>query len=176
MKPGPGHIGPSVRPQKRTDESLQMVGFRVGEGEYALDIMRVKEIINPVKVTAVPKAPPFIEGVIELRGAILPVVDVRRRFDLPAAEVTRSTKFMIVGIDVPGADGARRMIVALVVDGVSEPLRVGKDQIKPAPELATGASRTFSGVVHRDGRIFMVLDLDRLLTTTEKETLAGMAR
>lgn len=174
MKPGPGSIGPAVRTQRRADESLQLVGFRVGEGEYALDIMRVKEIINPVKVTAVPKAPPFIEGVIELRGAILPVVDVRRRFDLPAPSgvPTRATKFMIVGIEV----GAQRMIVALVVDGVSEPLRVGKDQIKPAPELATGASRIFSGVVHRDERIFMVLDLDRLLSTSEKETLAGMAQ
>jgi purine-binding chemotaxis protein CheW len=175
VKPGPGHpgsIGPSVRPQKRTEESLQMVGFRVGENEYALDIMRVKEIINPVRVTSVPKAPPFIEGVIELRGAILPVVDVRRRFDLAAADATRSTKFMIVGLDV----GDRRMIVALVVDGVSEPLRVAKDQIKPAPELAQGAARYFSGVVHREGRIFMVLDLDRLLSATEKETLAGMAQ
>jgi purine-binding chemotaxis protein CheW len=150
---------------------MQLVGFRVGEGEYALDIMRVKEIINPVKVTAVPKSPPFIEGVIELRGAILPVVDVRRRFDLQAAEPTRSTKFMIVSLDV----SERRMIVALIVDGVLEPLRIGKDQIKAAPELAQGAARTFSGVVHREGRIFMVLDLDRLLSATEKLTLAEMA-
>ena len=103
----PGGIGPSVRPQRRTDESLQMVGFRVGEGEYALDIMRVKEIINPVRVTAVPKAPPFIEGVIELRGAILPVVDLRKRFDLPATPATRATKFLIVVIEISG----KRMIV-----------------------------------------------------------------
>src|SRR5439155_24663051 len=95
---------------ERAPELVQMVAFSVGAGEYALDIMRIKEIINPVKITPVPKAPPFIEGVIELRGAILPVVDLRKRFDLVATPAVRSTKFLVVSIDV----NARRMIVALI--------------------------------------------------------------
>jgi purine-binding chemotaxis protein CheW len=172
VKGGPASkIGPSVRPQKRADEGIQLVGFRVGDGEYALDIMRVKEIINPVKVTPVPKAPPFIEGVIELRGAILPVVDMRRRFELPAAAPTRTTKIMIVALEI----AEKRMVVGLVVDGVSEPLRIGRDQIKPAPQLVEGEARYFSGVLHHDQRIFMVLEMDRLLSPAEKLLLSGMA-
>ncbi len=161
-------IGAGV--SKPAVEILQLVAFSVGEGEYALDIMRIKEIINPVKITTVPKAPQFIEGVIELRGAILPVVDMRKRFDLAATAHTRATKFLIVSIDVAG----RRMIVGLIVDGVSEPLRVPRDEVRAAPALAQGDANYFSGVVHHQQRIFMVLDLDTLLSSREKVTLAGL--
>jgi purine-binding chemotaxis protein CheW len=180
---------PQAKEQNKAAEVVQLVAFLVGEGRYALDIMRIKEIINPVKVTAVPKAPAFIEGVIELRGAILPIVDMRKRFDLPVGRPTRTTKFLIVAIDVAG----RRMIVGLIVDGVLEPLRVTREQIRPAPALTTGEAAYFSGVVNRrraerterverdrraetedDEGIFMLLDLDAILSTKEKITLAGM--
>ena len=98
----------------KPEAMMQLVAFLVGDGEYALDIMRIKEIINPVKITAVPKAPPFIEGVIELRGAILPVVDMRKRFDLPPSTPSRASKILIVVLDI----GGKRMIVGLVVDRV----------------------------------------------------------
>jgi purine-binding chemotaxis protein CheW len=159
---------------------VQLVAFRVGEGLYAIDILRIKEIIAPVKVTSVPKAPAFIEGVIELRGAILPIVDLRKRFDLPAGPPTRATKFLIVVIEVQG----RRMIVGLVVDGVLEPLRVTQDQIRPTPALASGEAAYFSGVVNRrraergdpdQEGIFMLLDLDAVLSSSEKITLAGLS-
>jgi purine-binding chemotaxis protein CheW len=156
-------------------ELVQMVAFGVGPGDYAIDIMRIKEIINPVPVTAVPKAPDFIEGVIELRGAILPVVDVRKRFDLAPSAPTRATKFVIVGLDV-GATAAGRMIVGLVVDRVSEPLRIPKSEVRPAPQLTVGERAFFSGVVHHGERMLMVLDVDALLSTGEKQTLSGMAR
>jgi purine-binding chemotaxis protein CheW len=157
------------RPQRAVD-TTQLVAFSVGSGEYAMDIMRIKEIINPIPITQVPKAPEFIEGVVELRGAILPVVDLRKRFDLPATAPTRSTKYLIVVIEMAG----RRMIVGLVVDGVSEPLRVARDQVRPAPLLAQGASAYFTGVVHHQGRILMVLDIDAILSSKEKITLAGL--
>jgi purine-binding chemotaxis protein CheW len=198
---------------QKPEEMLQLVAFTVGAGQYALDIMRIKEIINPVTITRVPKAPPFIEGVIELRGAILPIVDLRKRFELPAGALDRASKFVIVGIDV----GGRRMIVGLIVDGVLEPLRVSKDQIRPAPPLVAGMpgeAAYFSGVVQRrraeradrperpekperpdksdrpdprnrglarrgdadaeDERIFMLLDLDAILSSKEKVSLAGL--
>ena len=172
-------------------EMAQMVAFFVGDGEYALDIMRIKEIINPLTVTAVPKAPAFIEGVVELRGAILPVVDLRKRFDLPATAPARGTKYLIVSISVSGIHlgtasveptpaspapmNGRRMIVGLIVDGVSEPLRVPRTEVRPAPPLTQGATAYFSGMVHHQGRILMVLDLDAILSSTEKISLAGMA-
>jgi purine-binding chemotaxis protein CheW len=190
-------VSPPLSPQKPDDkhrdaEPVQLVAFRVADGLYAVDILRIKEIINPPRITAVPKAPQFIEGVIELRGAILPVVDLRKRFDLPATPPTRTTKVIIVGIDV----GGRRMIVGLIVDGVLEPLRVQQDQIRPAPALATGETAYFSGVVNRrraeretqqgnpreerrrtessEEGIFMLLDLDAILSSKEKITLAGL--
>jgi purine-binding chemotaxis protein CheW len=153
-------------------ELAQLVAFGVGPGEYALDIMRIKEIINPVAVTPIPKAPAFIEGVIELRGAILPVIDVRKRFDLPPSPPVRAMKYLIVGIDV----GETRMIVGLVVDRVSEPLRVPKSEIRGAPQLTTAERAYFNGVVHHQGRMLMVLDVDALLSSNEKQVLSGMAR
>jgi purine-binding chemotaxis protein CheW len=152
-------------------DMMQMVAFHVGTGDYALDIMRIKEIINPLQVTSVPKAPGFIEGVVELRGAILPVIDLRKRFDLPPTAPTQQSKVLIVAIDV----GGRRMIVGLIVDGVSEPIRVARDQLRPAPPLTQGATPYFSGMVHHAGKILMVLDLDAILSSTEKNSLAGLA-
>jgi len=166
------------------EESLQLVAFTLGGGDYAIDIMRIKEIINPVRVTPVPKAPPFVEGVIELRGAILPIMDLRKRFDLPAQPATRSTKFIIVAIEA----GGRRMIVGLVVDGVSEPLRVPPKEVRPAPALARGDAAYFAGVVRRPGpeagreggregaddRIVMLVEVDALLSAREKAALAGL--
>ena len=152
-------------------ELTQLVSFGVADGDYAVDIMRIKEIINPVKITPVPKAPSFIEGVIELRGAILPIVDVRKRFDLPAQAPTRATKFLIVSIDL----GEQRAIVGLVVDRVSEPLRVPRTEIKPAPRLSVSERAYFTGVVAHHGKMLMVLDVDALLSSAEKQTLAGMS-
>ena len=150
-------------------ETLSCVCFWVGAEEYALDIMRIKEIINPLRITAVPRAPGFIEGVIELRGAILPVVDLRKRFDLPATATTRSTKYIIVAID--------GRIVGLVVDRVGEVLRVAPGEIKAAPTFVAGENAAyFTGVCSRDGRIRMVLDIDRVLSSQEKISLVGMAR
>ena len=152
-------------------ELTQLVAFGVADGDYALDIMRIKEIINPVAVTPMPKAPPFIEGVIELRGAILPIVDVRKRFDLPSTTSTRATKFLIVSVDL----GQQKAIVGLVVDRVSEPLRVPKGDIKPAPRLSVSERVYFTGVVAHHGKMLMVLDVDALLSSAEKLTLSGLS-
>jgi purine-binding chemotaxis protein CheW len=152
-------------------ELAQLVAFGVADGDYCVDIMRIKEIINPVAVTPMPKAPPFIEGVIELRGAILPLIDVRKRFDLVATAATRATKVLIVSIDL----GEQRIIVGLVVDRVSEPLRVPKADIKPAPRLSVSERAFFIGVVAHHGKMLMVLDVDALLSSAEKLTLSGLA-
>jgi len=152
-------------------ELAQLVAFGVADGDYAVDIMRIKEIINPVPVVPMPKAPPFIEGVIELRGAILPIIDVRKRFDLPPVPATRATKYLIVSIDL----GEQRVIVGLVVDRVSEPLRVARTEIKPAPRLSVSERAYFTGVVAHHGKMLMVLDVDALLSSAEKQTLSGMS-
>jgi purine-binding chemotaxis protein CheW len=152
-----------------TQDQVQLATFKVGAEEYALDIMRIKEIINPLKITPVPKAPVFIEGVIELRGAILPIVDLRKRFDLPPTAPSRSTKYIIVAIE--------GRIVGLVVDAVGEVLRLPRGDLRPTPALMAGdAAAYFTGVCHWNGRIIMVLDMDRILSSQEKISLAGMTR
>ena len=101
---------------------VQLASFVVGQQAYAIDIMRVKEIINPLAITRVPGSPPFVEGIIELRGVILPVVDLRRRFELPLAPLQRASKYVLVTLD--------DRIVALVVDAVGGFLRKPSTDIK----------------------------------------------
>src|SRR5512133_3128779 len=102
----------TVRAAEAPRERAELCTFRIGGEDYAVDIMRVREIISPLPVTPVPRAPAFIEGVIRLRSEVIPVVDVRKRFGLPPAPPTRRTKFIVVRI------GGRRL--ALVVDEVTE--------------------------------------------------------
>jgi purine-binding chemotaxis protein CheW len=151
---------------------VQLAAFHVGPHEYAIDIMKVKEIINPLPITSIPRAPAFIEGVVELRGAIFPIVDLRKRFDLPAAPRSRATKYIVVAI-------AGR-IIGLVVDAMSDLLRKPASEVRPPPALSpaagAGAATFFSGVVHHNGKIIMVLDIDRVLSSEEKVSLAGMGQ
>ena len=148
-------------------EIVQLATFALAQETYAIDIMRIKEIINPLRITRVPKAPAFIEGVVELRGAILPIVDLRKRFDLPAPEPTRATKYVIVAID--------GRIIGLIVDGVREVLRVARAELKPAPALVENDSaKYFSGICHASGQIVMMLDIDRILSSQEKISLVSL--
>ena len=147
-------------------ELVQLATFQLASTEYALDIMRIKEIIQPLRITSVPKAPMFIEGVIELRGAILPVVDLRKRFELPAPPPVRATKYIIVTVD--------ERAVGLVVDAVGEVLRVPRGELAAPPFPRGEAARTFSGVVRRSGRIILVLDIERILSSEERISLAGV--
>ena len=125
------------------DPLAQLCTFRVGGEDYALDIMRVREIIHPLPITPVPRAPAFVEGVIRLRGDVIPVLDVRKRLGLRLAPPTRKSRFLVVNV-------ARRRI-ALVVDEVREVLRLPRSEIRPAPALgAAPGPRFFLGVCGGD--------------------------
>jgi len=176
-----GHGARSLGDRGRADEKelAQLAAFTVGDGWYAIDIMRIKEIIQPLPITRVPKAPSFIEGVIELRGAILPILDLRRRFDLPPTPPTRSSKYLIVAVEgIAGAGSARdRWIVGLTVDGVREVVRVPREELRATPAVAFGdGERYFSGVCHHRDKIVIVVDPDALLSPGERASLAGLGR
>ena len=160
---------------------VQLCAFSVGDELYAIDIMRIKEIINPLPITRVPKAPSFVEGVIELRGTILPIVDLRKRFDLSAASLTRASKFLIVAIDAESAPGglpvsaADRWILGVVVDRVLEVIRIPREDIRATPAVTVDAhARYFSGVCRHRDRIVMLVDVDAILTRSERVGLAGL--
>lgn len=123
---------------------VQLCTFRIGGEDYAVDIMRVREIIQPLPITPVPRAPVFVEGVVRLRGEVIPVVDVRKRFGLPASPATRRTKFLVVHV------AGRRL--GLVVDEVCEVVRIGRAEIRPAPALVgLDAPRFFLGICGGEG-------------------------
>jgi purine-binding chemotaxis protein CheW len=149
------------------DALVQLCTFRIGGEDYAVDIMRVREIIHPLPITPVPRAPAFVEGVVRLRGEVIPVLDVRRRLGVAQAPVSRKTRFLVVNV-------ARRRI-GLVVDEVCEVLRLRRGEIRPAPALGDeGGPRFFVGVCGGDagqgagrragsGRLRLLLDVKALL-------------
>jgi purine-binding chemotaxis protein CheW len=150
------------------DDLIQLCSFALGGEHYVIDIMRIKEIINPVAIRKVPKAPPFVEGVIDLRGAIIPIVDVRKRLGVPVKDDQRGTKYIIISV-------AGR-IVGLVVDAVREILRVPRSELRPAPALALDERMpVVAGVCSHEGQLLLLLDLDELLSGAEREGLAGAA-
>lgn len=155
-------------------EVRQYVTFHVGSEEYGLDIASVAEVVRPLKITPLPRMPEFVEGVINLRGTIIPVVDLRRRFAVQAAPAGgRTVRMMITKGALPGRTGRDRGLLALVVDGVSEVLALSREQIERAPEAATGRNADFiAGMGKLADRLIILIDLTRVLTRQERIALA----
>jgi len=141
---------------------IQVACFRLGEDIYAIDIMRIKEIIRPQKLAVLPKAPVFMEGVLNLRGAVIPVVDLRKRFDMPVREIDRDRRLLIVAL-------AGRTL-GIVVDEVTEVITVPVVNIKPPPQVSQGVGAEYLvGVCLVQDDLVMLLDPDRLLTWSEAD-------
>ncbi len=145
-------------------DTIQVVSFKLGSEEYGVDIAQVQEINRMVSVTHVPRAPQFMEGVINLRGQLIPIIDLRTRFGMPRAEHTKSTRIVVTEI------GAKR--VGMVVDSVSEVLRLPTDQIEDAPEMITGVDTEYiRGVGKIEDRLIILLDLAKIISGSEKREL-----
>lgn len=141
---------------------IQVACFRLGEDIYAIDIMRIKEIIRPQKLAVLPKAPVFMEGVLNLRGAVIPVVDLRKRFDMPVREIDRDRRLLIVAL-------AGRTL-GIAVDEVTEVITVPVANIKPPPQVSQGVGAEYLvGVCLVQDDLVMLLDPDRLLTWSEAD-------
>ncbi|MNK86395.1 Chemotaxis protein CheW [compost metagenome] len=145
----------------------QLVSFTLGAEEFAVDIGVVQEIVRMPEITKVPRSPAFVEGVVNLRGKIIPVVDLRKRFLLPASEATKSTRIVIVTL------GGRT--VGMIVDAVSEVLRLSSEAIEATPEMvASQVQASFlKGIAKLEGRLLILPDLDRVLD--EDEALSAIA-
>ena len=143
---------------------IQLACFRVGDQMYSLDILRIKEVIRPLKLTPVPKAPIFIEGVINLRGAVLPVVDLRKRFDQLVDVADSKTRILISVLS--------GKIIGLIVDEVVEVKSFSRNEIQPAPRFTKGADTDyFLGVCQRNDDLVMILNLEKILSSDEKINL-----
>ncbi|MDI6874876.1 MAG: chemotaxis protein CheW [Actinomycetota bacterium] len=141
--------------------------FVLGDEEYGLDILKVKEIIGLMEITKVPRMPDFVRGVINLRGRIIPVVDLRRKFGMPEQEDTRET--CIVVVDLDGTN------MGVVVDRVSEVLDLVSEDIEETPEFGASVDTEFiTGMGKSGNRVIMLLDIGKVLLGEELASLARL--
>ena len=148
----------------------QLVVFDLSGEAYGIAIESVREIIRLQEITQVPRTPSFVEGVINLRGKVIPVVELRKRFGLEAKERDEDTR--IVNVDIGGQE------IGMVVDAVTEVLRISSNQVEPPSAVITTADSGYlRGIAKLDDRLIILLDLDQILNTDEKAEIdeIGMA-
>ncbi|MDD5212005.1 MAG: chemotaxis protein CheW [Sulfuricurvum sp.] len=141
--------------EAKIDEVIQLVGFIVGEEEFAIPILSIQEIIKPISCTRVPQTPTYILGVFNLRGSVIPLIDLRARFGLMPQKHTEETRFIVMksGDDVAG----------FVIDRLTEAIRMPKRDIGPAPETVSEAETMIDGVGKQSDRIVTILKVHKLL-------------
>lgn len=151
-----------VQTNKNTiDELIQLVTFKLGQEEFGIDILMVQEINRMVEITKVPQSPFYCEGVINLRGKVIPVIDLRKKFDMDVEEWTKDTR--IVVCDVEGS------VVGMIVDAVEEVLRIPSSTIEPAPEIVTSINSDYiKGITKMDNRLLIFLDITKITAETSQ--------
>lgn len=141
-------------------KELQIVGFRIGRETFGLPISLVHEIVRTPEITNVPHAPEYVEGVMNLRGRIVPVIDLRRRFGGAAIANSRKNRVLVVDVESKA--------VGLIVDSASEVLKISDAQIEPPPNVLTDAATSYvTGVAKHQGRLIILVDLRRILQSGE---------
>jgi purine-binding chemotaxis protein CheW len=151
-------------------DSMHMVGFTVASEEFCVDILKVQEIIRMVEITVMPNTPDYVEGIINLRGKIIPIIDFRKRMHLPFAENLNEQSRRIVVVSFG------KVTVGLVVDKVSHVMKLTTDQISPTPEVIKGfESECLMGVGRSGDKLLILLDLEKLFHQEEFTGLADAA-
>ena len=151
------------------DGETQLVVFRMENEEFACNINDVREVLKMVRVTPLPRSLDFVEGVINLRGDVIPVIDLRMRFGLAEAERTDESRIIIVEVE--------ERMVGLIVDSVTEVIRLMQNQIQDAPsQVAGGKTDLIMGVGKIEQRMLIILNLDKILTTEEQIALTDISR
>lgn len=143
--------------------------FTLAREHYGIGILKVKEIIGMMPITSVPRTPEFIKGVINLRGKVIPVIDLRLKFDMEEIDYTERTCIIVVEIDANDAT----VLIGIVVDSVSEVLNIQESEIEEAPTFGTKLDTDYIlGMAKMEGGVKILLDIDRVLSTEEIETVA----
>ncbi len=150
----------------------QYLTFRLGDEVFALDIAQVREVLDYTSITRVPRTPDFMRGVINLRGSVVPVVDMRLKFGMPKTERTINTCIIIVEIKA----GDESVLLGALADSVQEVIELGPGDIEPAPRIGTGLKVDFiKGMGKRDDKFLIILDVDRVFSEEELSDIsAGM--
>ena len=149
-----------IQPEKKVEDIVQLVGFVVGEEEFAVPILAIQEIIKPIEWTRVPFVPDYVLGVFNLRGNVLPLIDLRKKFNAPANDIDENTRFIVMKIK--GED------VAFVIDKLTSAIRIEKSNILPPPDTYSNEDDIIEGVGRLpDGRIITILKVDNLIKREE---------
>jgi purine-binding chemotaxis protein CheW len=142
--------------------------FALADEEFGLEILKVREIIGMMDITAVPLTPPFIKGIINLRGRVIPVMDLRTRFGMSAGERTSATCIIVVYVG--------QLEVGIIVDAVSEVIEIPCENIEPAPTFGAGVDTRFIlGIGKTDRKVTILLDMDKTLTDQDVEAMSAAA-
>lgn len=152
-------------------EEIQLVVFMLKQGdmvcEYGVPITQVQEIITMTRPTQLPQAPDFVEGLINLRGRIIPIIDLKKRFQMGTSDITNDTRSVVVEVE--------GQTVGIIVDEVSEVLRLANSDIEPAPAIIGGITAEYlTGVGKIEGRLLILLDMNKILSDQEKADLVGV--
>jgi len=144
----------------KTDEIVQLVGFIVGEEEFGVPILSIQEIIKPIEWTRVPFVPAYVLGVFNLRGNVLPLIDLRKKFNVPAEEIDENTRFIVMKI--------KNEDVAFVIDRLTSAIRIPKSSILPPPDTYSNEDDVIEGVGRlENGKIITILKVDNLIKREE---------
>jgi purine-binding chemotaxis protein CheW len=145
-------------------ETRQYLSFKLDEEEFALDISKVKEVLDFTKITKVPQTPDFMKGVINLRGSVIPVVDLNKKFGIKDTEKTVNTRIIIGQVAIEGEE----TILGVLADSVHEVMDIEPENIEPTPRIGTKLNTDFiKGMGKRDGEFVMILDIDKVFSSEE---------
>ncbi len=146
---------------------LQLVTFKLGTEEFGVDILKVQEINKMMNITKIPNAPAFIEGVINLRGKIIPIVDLRKRLGFKEQPYDKSTRIIVVELE--------GLVLGFIVDSVSEVLRIPENTIEPPPSMVAGIeSEYIEGVGKLDDRLLILLELKKVFSSPERKDIENI--
>ncbi len=149
---------------KGITETRQYLSFKLDEEEFALDISKVREVLDFTKITKVPQTPDFMKGVINLRGSVVPVVDLNKKFSIKDTEKTVNTRIIIGEVDIEGDS----VVLGVLADSVHEVMELEPDSIEPAPKIGTKLNTDFiKGMGKRDEEFVMILDIDKIFSVDE---------
>lgn len=142
----------------------QMVVFGLGKEEYGVEITQVQEIVRLQEITNIPNTPDFVEGVVNLRGKVIPLIDLKKRFALEQTQRNGDNRIIVISVN--------DSIIGVIVDYVSEVLRIPDDRIEPPPAVVKGIGKEYlKGIGKISDRLLILLDLDKILSSTEQEML-----
>ncbi len=157
---------------EETDREGKYLTFSLDEEEYGIGILKIKEIIGMMPITSVPQTPAFVKGVVNLRGKVIPVVDLRLRFGMASIEYDERTCIIVVEIDSNGV----KVVIGIVVDSVSEVLNIKAEDIEDTPTFGTTLNTDYIlGMAKMDGKVKILLDIDEVLSADDLEMLAKAA-